>query len=160
MQNKEYNIKKLRINSEPVDEYLSTAGEKEPAFTKRSVEYNLNPEIVKKLKKYSNDIIVFAFSAEWCPDCYRNIPILGLISKATDIEVRVFGHLMRDPKKPKGFWRIPPSAPEVEEFQVRLIPTIVILSKEGTIIGKIIVDPPENNTLEETILNIVEKQST
>ena len=61
-------------------------------------------------------------------------------------------------KKPKGYWRIPPSAPEVEEFQVRLIPTIVILSKEGKIIGKIIVDPPKNKTLEEALLEILEKQ--
>ena len=158
MQNKEYNIETLRKDSEPVDQYLSSAGERVPAFTERADAYILKPEIVKKLQKHSNDIIVIAFSSEWCPDCFRNIPILGLISKATNIEVRVFGHLMRDPKKPKGYWRIPPSAPEVEEFQVRLIPTIVILNKEGKIIGNIIVDPPKNKMLEEALLDILEKR--
>jgi thiol-disulfide isomerase/thioredoxin len=152
---KMYDLCKLRRGSEPVDGYLSSSSKEAPSFAKRFSEYRLDPDVTEKLKKYSGEVVVFAFSAEWCPDCQKNIPVLGLISETTGLEVRIFGHLMRDPKKPKGFWKIPPSPAEVEEFQVRKIPTIIVIDRRGTKVGEIIENPQEGRTLEEALLDML-----
>lgn len=149
-------LEKLRNDSEPIDRYLSSSSEKAPAFMKHAAEYELDAEVTEKLRKYADAAVVFAFSAEWCPDCHRNIPVLGLVSEATGLEVRVFGHLVRDLKKPKGYWKIPPSPAEVEEFNVRKIPTIVVLDKKGNTVGEIVENPPKGKTLEEALLDIIE----
>jgi len=153
-----YDLEKLRKNSEPVAKYLASSSEKTDAFSINAKKYELDEDVSKKLMKYAKNMIVFAFSAEWCPDCHRHIPVLGLIVEKTGLEVNVFGHLMRDPKRPKGYWSIPPSPAEVEEFNVRKIPTIVVLDKEGNKIGEIIENPPEGKSLEKAILDILEKK--
>ena len=89
------------------------------------------PLIVKELKKRAKDYLIIVFSAEWCPDCMRNVPVLDLLAEATGIEVRVFGHIMRDAKSNTRKWAIPPSPPEVEEFNVVKIPLIVVLRRTG-----------------------------
>ena len=73
----------------------------------RVPDYKLDKVAISRLENFKDEVIVFVFSVEWCPDCQRYIPVLGLIAKSTGIEVNVFGHLMRDPKRPKGYWRIP-----------------------------------------------------
>lgn len=102
---------------------------------------------------------MYAFSAEWCPDCHKYIPVLSLIAKATGLEVDVFGHLMRDPKKPKGFWKIPPSPPEVEVFAIKKIPTILVFNNQGYKMGEIIENPSEGETLEKALLDIILKSN-
>lgn len=154
-----FDICKLRRGSEPIDGYLSSSSKDASSFAKSFSEYRLNTDVIEKLKKYAGEIVLFAFSAEWCPDCQKNIPVLGLISKVTGLEARVFGNLIRDPKKPKGFWKIPPSPAEVEEFQVRRIPTIVVIDKRGMKIGEIIENPPKGRTLEEALLDILETET-
>ena len=100
--------------------------------------------------------MIFAFSAEWCPDCYRNIPVLAKLEEETGLETRMFGHLMRDAKSPTRLWRIPPSPEEVEEFKVVKIPSMFILDKTGNKVGEIIENPPQGKTLEAAILAILE----
>jgi len=151
-----YDIKKLRKNSESIFEYILTSSKDISAFRENVAKCELDKEVTSRLENYKDDVVVFAFSAEWCPDCQRHIPVLGLIAESTGIEVNVFGHLMRDPKMPKGYWRIPPSPPEVEEFAVRKIPTIVILDNGGNKVGDIVENPPEGKTLEKALLDIVE----
>ena len=108
-----------------------------------------------KLKVYAGEAHVFVFSAEWCPDCYRNVPVLKLIADATGIKTKVFGHLMRDAKNPEERWKIPPSPPEVKDFDVVRIPLIVVLNRDGAKIGEIVENPPEGQTLEEALLDIL-----
>lgn len=62
---------------------------------------------------------------------------------------------MRDPTKPKGYWRIPPSPLEVEEFTVRKISTIVVIDEKGEKTEEIIENLPEGKTLEEALLDII-----
>jgi thiol-disulfide isomerase/thioredoxin len=149
-----YDIEKLRQNSEKISVYIRTH-----KIFKKNAEYELDQEVVDRFKNYANDVIIFVFSAEWCPDCKKHLPVLGLLAKATGIEVNVFGHLMRDPKKPKGYWRIPPSPPEVEEFFIKKIPTIAVLDIEGNKVGTIVENPPEMKTLEKALLDIIESAS-
>ncbi len=67
----------------------------------------------------------------------RNVPVLDLLAEATGLEVRVFGHIMRDAKSNTRKWAVPPSPPEVEEFNVAKIPLIVVLKKDGEKMGEI-----------------------
>jgi thiol-disulfide isomerase/thioredoxin len=153
-----YDLEKLLNNSEKVSEYISVSSIKVPTFRENYEKYALNNDIVDRLRQHKEDTFIFAFSAEWCPDCQRHIPTLGLIADSVGIEVNIFGHLMRDPKSSKSYWRIPPSPSEVEEFNIKRIPTILLLDKKGQKIGDIIENPPKGTSLEKAILEILESE--
>ena len=95
----------------------------------------------EKLKKEASNYMVVVFSAEWCKDCARNVTALWLISEFAGLEVRVFDNLKTDPLNSTTRWRIPPSPPEVEAFDVKKAPWILIFDKEGRETGKIIENP-------------------
>lgn len=153
-----YDLEKIMQNSEPVGGYLSSIGEKHPSFSRRKADYRLDGRIVEELKRYADKVIVVIFSAEWCPDCARNVPVLDLIAEATGMEVRIFGHLMRDPLNPMERWRIPPSPPEVREFNVVKISLIVVLNRRGgRRIGEVVENPPEGQSLEEALLQVLKR---
>ena len=153
MQN--YDLEKIRRNSLPVADYLISIEAEHPSFSRRKSEHRLDSNTVGELKRHAGKALVVVFSAEWCPDCARNVPVLGLIAEATGLEVRVFGRLKRDTHNPKEIWRIPPSPPEVREFNVVKIPLIAILNKRGEKIGDIVENPPEGMSLEESLLNLL-----
>ena len=151
-----HDLKALRANSEPVKDYLTAPSDATEAFTRRLQEYELDPTVTEKLKAYAGTVYLFSFSAEWCKDCKKNVPVLKLIQDTTGIEVRVLGHIMRDVEDPNERWRIPPSPPEVKDFNVVNIPHIVVLDAQGNELGAVIENPPSEKTLEEAILAILE----
>ena len=151
-----HDLTALRASSEPVVEYLVAPSDASEAFNRRLQEYELDPSAAEKLKAHAGKAYIFAFSAEWCGDCKRNIPVLRLIQDATGIEVRILGHIMRDAKNPDERWRIPPSPPEVKTFNVVKIPHIAVLDAHGNELGAVIENPPEDKTLEEALLAILE----
>jgi thiol-disulfide isomerase/thioredoxin len=138
----------------PVLEYVKDCREKAPELHEQYEIYVLDEEAVTKIRCHASRVMVVVFSAEWCPDCHRNVPILALLSTKTGLKVRVFGHLMRDAKRTG--WRIPPSPPEVEDFKVVKIPHITVLDLNGEVVGEIIENPPEGKSLEQAILDILE----
>ena len=150
-----YDLTKLRKNSEGIADYLSSVSCEVPSFARRKGEYSLNENLTGELKRHSGEVVIIVFSAEWCPDCHRNVPVLGLLSEATGLDVRVFGRLKRDVKNPEKRWKIPPSPAEVREFNVDKIPLIVVLNRKGEKIGEIIENPPEGKSLEEALLDIL-----
>ena len=150
-----YDLDKVRRNSEPIADYLKTLEEKEPRTAERRAAYRLDGDAIQKIKEHSVGVVVVVFSAEWCPDCHRNLPVLGLIAEATGIETLVFGHIMRDSKSSTRRWAVPPSPPEVDEFKVERIPHIFVLDHMGIKIGEIIENPPVDKTLEEALLKIL-----
>lgn len=150
-----HELEAIRDNSESVENYIRYSKEKAPQFAERKSMYTLDEEAVEAIRDHAEKVTVVAFSAEWCPDCHRNIPVLCLLSEATGIEVRVFGHLMRDAKNPEERWRIPPLPPEVKEFNVVRIPLILVLNEHGEKIGEIVENPPEGQTLEDALLEIL-----
>lgn len=152
-----YDLAKMRSGSEPVDEYLEAAVKNYPAFAKRLKEYRLDKEAVIGIKKLRGKAIVVVFSAEWCPDCVRNVPVLGLLSRETGLEVRVFGHLMRNPLSPTERWKCPPSPPECKEFNVIKIPLILVFDQKGEKLGEIVENPPAGVSLEGALLDILKK---
>ena len=151
-----HDLDKIRVASEPVLEYMEDCGEKAARFHEQYETYLLDDEAVTKIQCHSGSVIVVVFSAEWCPDCHRNVPILALISREAGLEVRVFGHLMRDAKNNDRRWKIPPSPPEVDDFDVVKIPHIAVLDLKGDVVGEIIENPPGGKTLEQALLDILE----
>jgi thiol-disulfide isomerase/thioredoxin len=156
-----HNLTALRASSEPVEEYISSPSEATEAFTQRLREYTLDHIVTEKLKAYTETVHIFVFSAEWCKDCKKNVPVLKLIQDATGIQVRVLGHIMRDvknsrPRTPDEKWKIPPSPPEVKEFNALNIPYIAVLNANGKELGAVIENPPEDKTLEAALLEILE----
>lgn len=150
-----YDVANIRKNSESVQDYVSEPSKAKEAFDKRRTEYKLDTAAVKELKKKTKDYFVVAFSAEWCPDCMKNIPVLEILAEATGLEVRVFGHIMRDAKSNTRKWAVPPSPPEVYEFNVSMIPLIVVLSKDGELTGEIVENPPSGVTVEKALLDLI-----
>jgi thiol:disulfide interchange protein len=73
-----YDLTKLKKKSEPVESYLLSSNKKTPSFAKRFAEYKLDSDVTEELKNHIDSIVIIAFSAEWCPDCRNNIPVLGL----------------------------------------------------------------------------------
>ncbi len=152
-----YDLERIRSSSEPIGEYLQTVLKDHPNFARRYEEYHLDMMTIDEMKRFAEDHIIIVFSAEWCKDCAKNVPVLGLISEKTGMEIRVYGHLMRDPLNPNERWKIPPSPPEVREFEVVKIPLIIVLNKKGDRVGEIIENPPEGQSLEEAILRILKR---
>jgi thiol-disulfide isomerase/thioredoxin len=152
-----HDLNKIRRNSEDIKDYTTAKTQATEIFAKRKTEYHLDQSVVNKLKKHKENVLIIVFTAEWCPDCHRNIPVLELISQATGIETLTFGHIMRDAKSSTKKWAVPPSPQEVEEFNVTKIPYIVVLNKGGEVVGEIIENPPQGKTLEQTLLEIVSK---
>ncbi len=139
----------------PVSQYINSLEEPfHQKFLTRKQTYQLKQEAISQLKKFVNNYVIVAFSAEWCKDCATNIPVLALVSEATGLEVRIFGGLKKDPLSHTRKWRIPPSPPEAETFNVDKIPIIMVFDKEGRKIGEIIENPREP-TLEEELLKII-----
>ena len=151
-----YDVEKLDQNSEDVKKYIESSREKAPQFMERYQSYELEKEMETKLKCHSHKNTIYAFSAEWCPDCYIHIPVLAHIQEKTGLKTRVFGHLMRDAKSSSRRWRIPPSPDEVELFDLVKIPSMYIIDNEGNKVGEIIERPSEGVTLERAVLDILE----
>ena len=135
---------------------MEASREKAPRLHEQYETYRLDEEAAAKIRYYSDRVLVVVFSAEWCPDCHRNIPILALLNREAGLEVRVFGHLMRDTKNDNRRWMIPPSPPEVDDFDVDKIPHIAVLDMKGEVVGEIIENPPGGKSLEEALLEILE----
>ena len=150
-----YNIPILVVRSEDVKEYIESNKEKAPKFMDRYESYMIEKDTATNIKCYSDNYIIFAFSAEWCKDCARNIPVLARVQEETGLITRIFGHVIRDAKSSTKIWRIPPSPEELELFNVTKIPSIYILDKNGDKVGEIIENPPPGKTLETTILDIL-----
>lgn len=95
---------------------------------------------------------------QWCQDCATKIPVLALISEATGVDVRVFGGLKKDPLSHTRKWRIPPSPPEADTFRIGKIPTMIVLSRDGREIGRIVENPKLAPTLKQEICEIIKSQ--
>jgi len=142
-----------------VDEYLSSmTSSNKQKFLTRKESYQLNQDAVSKLKRIADKYTIVVFSAEWYKDCVTNIPVLELVSQATRLEVRVFGHIKRDVLSTKEKWRIPPSPPEVKTFGVEKLPWIIVLDENGEEVGKIIENPVHTGSIEEELLYILRQK--
>ena len=148
-------LNEIRRKTVSVEEYFSSMESPfKEKFLARKESYQLNQDAVIKLKRIADKYIVVVFSAEWCKDCVNNVPVLELVSRAVGLEVRVFGHIMKDALSTREKWRIPPAPPEVKTFGVEKLPWIIIFDKKGREVGKIIENPVHTGSIEEELLYI------
>jgi len=152
-------LQEIRRSTLPPDEYINSLEEPFRAnFLDRKKTYRLSQDATDQIRKRKGDFVVVAFSAQWCKDCATSIPVLALISEATDLEVRIFGGLKKDPLSRTRKWRIPPSPPEVETFHVDKLPTIVVLDRNGSEIGRVVENPRMTPTLEQELWEIIKSR--
>lgn len=152
------NLKVMIKRTVSVNKYINEMTQPfKEKFSRRKLTYQLSEEVVKKLRSYAKDVVIVVFSADWCKDCAANVPVLALLAERTGVKVRIFGGLKTDPLNPRERWRIPPSPQEVKTFDVQKTPHIIIFDTQGKPLGTIIENPKPENTLEEEILQIIQR---
>lgn len=153
------NLKEIRQKTVSLERYIDSLEEPfRQKFLETTTNYHPQPEATEQLKKLTPNYTLLVFSAAWCKDCAKNIPILFLISEATGIEARVFGNLKKDPLSHTRKWRIPPSPPEVETFKIDKLPSIIIINEKGIEIGRIVENPKNKPTLEEELVHLIKEE--
>lgn len=124
------NLKVITRRTVSVDNYLN--GLTEPfqnKFSDRKRTYKLDEDAVHKLKDYAKDMVIVVFSSSKPKQAHWQHNLHTIQPKETGMKARVFGGLKTDPSNPEERWRIPPSPPEVETFNVRQSPHIIIFDK-------------------------------
>jgi thiol-disulfide isomerase/thioredoxin len=150
-------LSEIRNKSTTVDEYISGMDQTfRERFLIRKQTYQLKEYVVEELRKLATNFMIVVFSASWCKDCAEQIPILALIASFTNLEVRVFGGIKRDPLSHLSKWRIPPSPPEINTLGVEKLPTVIVFDAKGIEIGRIEEHPKMGFTLEEALCEIAE----
>jgi len=149
-------LQEIRKKTLPISEYIEKLEHPfQEKFLDRKKTYQLDREPLNHLRQTTGKYVIVAFSAAWCKDCAANIPVLALISEATDLEARVFGGIKKDPLSLIRKWRIPPSPLEVETFQIDKLPTIIVFDRKGNEVGRIIENPRQSFTLEQELFEII-----
>jgi hypothetical protein len=116
------------------------------------------------LKKRNQRVKIVALGADWCPDCSKNIPkmlkVINLLNN-DDINMKIlYGIIVNAFHKPgEPLWHKKRSPPEATnpKFDLKALPTFYIFNKDGNCIGSIIERPKENSTIEEDLLDILQK---
>jgi thiol-disulfide isomerase/thioredoxin len=144
-------LDKIRESTQSAYDYVSSL----ESFMYVYDNYKLDQEVVNELKKYVNDYTVVLFSASWCHDSRAGVPVFALLETQIGLEVRVFGGMKTAPFDQEHTWAIPPSPPEAETWGVTAIPWIVVFTKDGQEVGKIIERPTWGKTMEEEFLEII-----
>ena len=127
-------------------------------FTEKLTVTRVKPEVAQKLGKLvrDNKLRFIVFSASWCKDCQEIIPALAKINQIANIPMKVLGGAKvlagREPRE----WHVPPSPPEMNEYNIEKIPAILILDSDLHEIARFYERPPQGKTLEGYLLSIVE----
>ncbi|MFX1605041.1 MAG: thioredoxin family protein [Promethearchaeota archaeon] len=120
--------------------------------------YKLNASVVDELREALKGLTVVAFSAAWCGDCKRAMPVMQQIEEQLGLEVLVFSKIKTAPLDPDRQWAVPPSPPEVNEWGVTAIPWFNFYDSEGNLVGTLIEKPTVKDTLEEEILHVLKNK--
>jgi thiol-disulfide isomerase/thioredoxin len=148
----------IKERSQSVKEYISTLEDKWKEIQLEEYRnYDLDENVVRELGDYVDRITIVSLGASWCKDCRKAIPVLMKLEEEVGVEVRVFGSVKTAPLDPNRQWAIPPSPPELDEWNVTAIPWIVIFDKFGKRIATIIEKPKHKSTLEAEILYVIEQ---
>ncbi len=150
------------------DEYLKLYKDK-PVIIKNYESYAPKSEIlenIKELLKNKNQKLrIVALGADWCPDCSRNMPHMIKIIKtinSEDVTLQIlYGIMVNALHKPgEVVWHKSRSPPEAidPKFGLKAIPTFYFFNKIGDLIGIIVEHPKWSSTLEEEMLEILEKK--
>ena len=146
-------IKKRTTN---VRGYIDALSEKDKDIVMEAYQgYHLNEAALRELQDIVKGLRVVIFSAAWCGDCKRAMPVMLHIEEKTDLEIMVFGDIKTDPLNKAAKWRVPPSPPEINEWGATAIPWFVFFDAKGNKVGTLIEKPTVKDTLEEEIVYVL-----
>ncbi|MBN1328227.1 MAG: thioredoxin family protein [Candidatus Heimdallarchaeota archaeon] len=153
-----HDVEKLKGNGLTITEMVNKLEGKDGEIIKENIEnYQPNKEILKKLSIKGQGYLFVVFSADWCKDCKVNVAAFAkMLQIEPSINAVFFKGIKSAPLDPEVRWRVPPSPPEVNEFDLRKIPTFYVLDKNGKQVGEMIENPQIKPTLEEELLYILE----
>ncbi len=119
--------------------------------------YRLNDDAVDKLKEIMDDYEIVVMFADWCGDARRAIPALAHLEKSLNIKIRALGGMTKPSWGSDRFWAVPPSPVEVDTFDIRSSPTVIIFKRAtGEEVGRIKTRPKMTPTMEEEILKVIQ----
>ncbi|MHA2359267.1 MAG: thioredoxin family protein [Candidatus Thorarchaeota archaeon] len=121
-------------------------------------EYELDSGVVDELKDIIKGMTVVVFSAAWCGDCTRAIPVMMHLEEQLDLEVMAFSKIKTAPLDPNRQWAVPPSPPEVNEWGATAIPYFVFFDSGGNKVATITEKPKVKDTLEAEILHVLKNK--
>jgi thiol-disulfide isomerase/thioredoxin len=149
-------LTEIRSRTTNVTDYIDGLRDKDKEkFLEVYNTYKLNTDVVDKLHEALKDLTVVVFSAAWCGDCKRAMPVMQHIEEQLGLEVLVFSKIKTAPLDPDRQWAIPPSPPEIDEWGVTAIPWFNFFTQEGELVGTLIEKPTVKETLEEEILHVL-----
>ncbi len=142
-------------------EYIDTMN---PVYRSRWLDqfssYSVNNEAIADLKKVIDDYELVVMFADWCGDARKAIPALAHLENELNIKVRALGGMTKPSWGSDKFWAVPPSPVEVDTFDIRSSPTVIIFKKKsGDEIGRIKTRPKMTPTIEQEILRIIQDSS-
>lgn len=125
-------------------------------FLRQKQEYSVNQDALEKLKDLCHEYSIAVIYADWCGDARRAVPVLALIEEYTGKKILSLRGMTKPPWGSDKLWAVPPSPPEVDTFDVKSSPTIIIFNEEGDEIGRIRTRQKMTPTIEEEIVKIIE----
>ncbi len=147
----------IRSRTITVKEYIDNLDEKNKDILDGMYkEYNLDTNAVEELKNLTKDLTVVVFSAAWCGDCKRAMPIMLHLEEKIGLDVRVFSGIKTAPLDPNRQWAIPPSPQEIDDWEVKAIPWFEFIDKDGNRVAILIEKPTVKDTLEEEIVHVLQ----
>jgi len=149
-------LNEIRSRTTNVRDYIDGLKDKDKEkFLEVYNTYKLETEVVDQLRETLKDLTVVVFSAAWCGDCKRALPVIQQLEEQLGLEVLVFSKIKTAPLDPDRQWAVPPSPPEVNEWGVTAIPWFNFYDADGNLVGTLIEKPKVKDTLEEEILHVL-----
>ncbi len=119
--------------------------------------YKLNTTAVEILREYSDEYEFVVLFADWCGDARKAVPALAQLEVELEIKIRALGGMTKPGFGSDKFWAIPPSPIEVDTFDIRSSPTIIIFRKKTKEeVGRILTKPKQTPTIEEEIVKVID----
>src|SRR3990172_2722656 len=138
----------LRVGKELFDYINEVKVQKSRQAMKRRVqEYIPNQASVDRLERVDEKFYVIIFSADWCADCVAYVPGLAktlVLAKNNMLTARVVDY--------DGYRDM------AEEYNVRAIPTIIVLDKGWREVGRFVEMPHRFGTVEEELCSILDSK--
>lgn len=152
-------LNEIRSRTTSTREYIDSLRDKDKEkFLEVYNAYKLDADVVDELHDALKDLTLVVFSAAWCGDCKRAMPVILQIEEQLGLEVLVFSKIKTAPLDPERQWAVPPSPPEINEWGVTAIPWFNFYDTNGNLVATLIEKPTVKETLEAEILHVLKNK--